>query len=268
MMHRLSAGIGVFILIAASAFGVRMLPADFNAQDVPIGKEIEIATLTISLEPSESAETLSIGPIPPEKSVDGYEPLPDTAFIETGDRSIFIPEKEAVERRITANFPDDPSFFNRRFAVSIRLSSPKKGDFRGSFLIETEANPNARPGGTPISVAPSNLDLDQNGDGQISIFNNDTIPHFLICYTAAPEIGSGRSIVALTEGCQIGDPVQFVPQKNSFIVEANGRFDLPISVPNEKYSVKQRAEVLLWVKDPSLPESARFVRLRWAPTEH
>ena len=267
------------LIIVAAAFAFEISPVALTLQDVPVGKIFYIETpLSIQLGDGESLSGFVISSVLPKKSemIDGYEAIPDTAFFGVEcDRPVFIGDSDSSTFRLFTRIPDDPRMFNRRFLVKLRVSPiGKSGEFleyaaTGFYPIETEANRFMQPDAFPIATAPSNIDLDENGDGVIAIFNNDTVSHFVICYPAVPDIDPKNlnAAVRLTPGCRIGDPVQFVPSESSFVIEPGGKFDLGISMPNEEYrnSVGQRVEVFLWIKDPSIPENTQFARMRWSP---
>ncbi|MCK5833403.1 hypothetical protein KAH81_07015, partial [bacterium] len=187
-----------------------------------------------------------------------------------GKQPIFVDTIQPAVRRLYSLIPDDPSMFNRRFMVQLRVmqsnsSSNVQSAIIGNYLIETQSNNFVRTGGNPISIAPSVLDLDSTGEGVFKVFNNDTVPHFIICYSAIPEIEPKGVAVSVSPGYSIGDPVQFVASQQSFIIEPDSEKKLFISMPNEEYraSVQGKVEAILWIKDPSNTNSSRFIRLHW-----
>jgi len=272
--------IALLVVLAGSAFAIRMSPASFTARNIPVGERFNLSVpLVIHVDKNaEGSVVFLANPLLPsevrENWLEGYEEIPDPAYlIVGGERPIVAKPDSAATRRLLVDFPGDSSLMNRRFLVQLRIMPEDAGGMFqtvlvGSYLLETVSTENrfTRPGGLPIAFAPSVLKLDEDGNGIIRVYNNDSKAHDVSAYISVP-VEENKLSVELTRGNIPGDPKHFELDRNSASVGPGEFIDISISMPNIEYreSLKRNTEVLLWVKDPAVEKSARFVRVNYLP---
>jgi len=272
--------IALLAALAGSAFAIRMSPAAFTAQNIPIGIEFDIGIpLTIRLSTEDtSAKLFNATPLLPSEVRDewlaGYEEIPDAGYLMIeGDGPLLVEPGEPVVRKMFIGFPDDSSLLNRHFMVQLRVMPQEvTGMFQavlvGSYLLETKSTEDrfTRPGGQPFSAAPSLLVLDSTGRGIVRVYNNIDHALRLEARIDAP-LQSDKLKVELTRGFVRGplnERIRVIEPE--FLVQAGGFMDVTVEMDESlRQGQSRNTEYLLWINEPDGKSQSCFIRIHYRP---
>lgn len=268
-------------LITGSAFAIRMSPASFTAQNVPIGREFDLSIPLVIYLGNDSSDTAYFSAVPlfpsevRETWLDGYEEIPDPNYLlVAGEQPIAVLPESATVRSLLVYFPMDSSLLNRRFLVMLRVMpvnsrSMFQAVLVGSYMIETSPTKDrfTRTGGKPFAISPSIVYLDSMGKGIARIYNNDTIPHNYRTRFSVPPLDDRRLNVILSPGYTRGDSTKYSLDKSSGKIPAGGFVDLDIRIKDTEYlkSLRKDTEAILWIENPSSKCCKRFFRIHYKP---
>lgn len=272
--------ITLLAIIAGGVFAIRMSPAAFTAQNVPLGEEFDVGVpLVIRLSEHDTvAKYFTVKSLKPSEVrkewLEGYEEIPDASYLKVGgQKPILVEPGDPEVRPLMVDFPMDSTLLNRHFLVQLRVMPQEtSGMFQavlvGSYLLETSASEDrfAKPGGYPISIAPSKITLDSSGVGMVRVYNN---------YDHALEIEARLDIPPRTNKLQVELTRGFVRgvlsdgiglDKERLMVQPGGFEDITIQMDSElRNSISKNSEYILWVEAPDIENSARFVRVHYRP---
>jgi len=268
----------LLLSIVGSAVAVRMSPAAFTAQNVPLGEKFDLTVpLVISLgDDSSSSVDFLAQPIFPsevrDKWLRGYLEIPEADYlIVDGEMPISVTPDEPAIRKLFINFPDDSAYLNCHFLAHLKIMPAKvSGMFQavlvGSYLLETVSSKDrfAKPGFGLLTGAPSVLDME--GPSTVRIYNNSDRSIDIGVYLDVPS-DEKKLHVEPSAGYIIGDTTDFVLNIADKTIPADGFIDIPISFKNNRYreTLQRNTEVILWVEDVSNSEIACFIRIHCRP---
>lgn len=267
-------------IFAGGVFAVRMSPAAFTAQNIPVGSEFDVGVpLTIRLSDGDTTAkyftVMSLKPSDVRKEwLAGYEEIPSSEFLKVGGEvPVIVEPGNPSVRRILVDFPEDSAFMNRHFLAQLRVQPQESaGMFQavlvGSYLLETAPSKDrfVRPEGSPISVAPSVVVLDSSGVGIVRVYNNH---NHAVEVSARLEIPprTDRMQIELTRGFLRGiidDRISL--DKKALLVQPGGFEDIVVRMDSElRNGISRNSEYILWVEVPAMTTSARFVRVHYRP---
>ncbi len=272
--------ITLLAVLAGGVFAVRMSPAAFTAQNIPIGSEFDVGVpLTVRLSDGDTVAkyftVMSLKPSDVRKEwLAGYEEIPSSELLKIGgELPILVEPGNPAVRRILVDFPDDSSMMNRHFLAQLRVQPQESaGMFQavlvGSYLLETSPSKDrfVRPGGSPISMAPSIVVLDSVGEGIVRVYNNHNHAVEVSAWLELPP-RTDRMQIELTRGFLRGildDRISVDKQK--LLVQSGGFEDIAIRMDSElRDEISRNSEYILWVEVLSIENSARFVRVHYRP---
>lgn len=272
--------ITLLAVIAGGVFAIRMSPAAFTAQNIPIGMEFDLGVpLVIRLSENDTvAKYFTATPLKPGEVrndwLDGYEEIPDAGYLKIeGDGAVYVEPDKPVTRRLLIEFPEDSSLLNRHFLVQLRVMPQEaSGMFQavlvGSYLLETSPSKDrfTKPGGYPLSVAPSRLSLDSAGFGVVRIYNNHEHTLKVLTRLDIPP-NTEKLHVELTRGFVrgvLGDGIEL--DKKELFIQPGGFEDITIIMDADlRDSISRNSEYILWVETPEIENSRRFVRVHYLP---
>ncbi len=268
------------LICTGNLLAVRMSPAAFTAQNIPIGTEFDLSVpLTIRLSENDTiAKKFTVTPLLPSEVrsewLAGYEEIPSADFLKIGgEGDIFVSPREPAIRRLLIEFPDDNSLLNRHFLVHLRvMPQDVSGMFQavlvGSYLLETSPSADrfTKPGGHPISVSPSIVAFDSLGFATVRIYNNhDSALEVILRLDIPPQ--TDKMQVELTRGFirgVLGDGVSI--DKSKILVQAGGFEDVTIRIkPDFRATISRNSEYILWLEVPGFEKSERFIRVHYRP---
>ena len=171
------------IVCLVSAIGIRISPATFLVQDVPVGEFFSITKkygyiIRISQVPASGYYSLTVKkPSEDGQTATGFEDIPDVNWFYLERETLYISNDSAVTCSIGVNFPDSAPLYNRHFLVGVEIM-PIPESVRGNLLlsaellfrIETEPKAGIKPKISPgeFVFVPSAVDFD-------SLRPNDTV---------------------------------------------------------------------------------------------
>ena len=180
---------GALIALAtcAVASGIRVSPGAFCAQNIDIGRDLDLGVdLTIDNN-SDSRQSFCVSPIKPSQAkaswLKGYSEIPDPNWLYFSDSRIEVEPRSSGRVRMKLKIPNDKKYLNQRWIVFVNIANEiKKGEMLGvsikpNYMFETRSDKiNVRPAGI-IGFNPSNINVAASpGKSQtvsFTLFNND-----------------------------------------------------------------------------------------------
>lgn len=255
-----------FFIAIVSA--LRVSPASFSAQGVPLGKRYDLGVvLSCSAEKRTNlfvARVMSQAEGTP-LSV-GYRSIPDIRwFIVESGETLKADTSGVASSRLLVEIPDSPEYYNQHFVVRLFTTGISAGMFQPAmipyYFLETPplANPSVPPDGE-LGVAPSIVELTKSGNnGVFRIYNNDTVGHKYEIVVRTPEERSRRFPNVSPNFLRVDDTTKI--EISSLNITLPPREDTQVRVrwAREKWVKENYEAILLITADNGI---TNFVRVR------
>lgn len=202
-MNRISAVVCIFCVpvIVSMLWALRVSPASFTAQGIPLGKKHDLGVvLTCSADKKTNVFIARV--MTPTEGTPlsvGYRSIPNIEwFIVESGETLKADTNGIASSRLLVEIPDKPEYYNQHFIVRLFTTGVSGGMFQPAmipyYFLETPplANPSAPPDGE-LGVAPSIVELTKsNRSGVFRIYNNDSVEHKYEFVIRKPEDRSRR----------------------------------------------------------------------------
>lgn len=255
-------------VILTIVWALRVSPASFTAQGVPLGKRHDLGVvLTCS---AEGKTNLFVARVMNQAegvplSV-GYRSIPDTRwFIVESGETLRADTSGVASSRLLVEIPDKPEYYNQHFVVRLFTTGISAGMFQPAmipyYFLETPplANPSVPPDGE-LGVAPSIVELTKsNKDGVFRIYNNDTVEHRYEFVVRTPEERSRRFPNVSPNFLRIDDTTKIEISPPSITLPPQKNTQVKVKWSGKKWSKEDYEAILLITSDNG---TTNFVRVR------
>ncbi|MFP4459127.1 MAG: hypothetical protein ACLFSQ_06040 [Candidatus Zixiibacteriota bacterium] len=248
-------------------FALRVAPAVFTAQGIPVGEEKRFGIPLSVQNPHDDTLDFTVQILPPKdvriEKLDGYDTLPDTNwFYFIGGNTLTIPPGETRGNEIAMSIPDDKSLYNQHYMVEAVIAPEQSSQFmvnmRVSYFIETEsmAEPEIPPRGK-VAIAPSIIEI-ENDSQTFMLYNNDSLPHDIELSLEIPGPDKqGINYENTRDYTWIENPSElFKIQKSLINIAASSKEKIKIE---QKSEISGSREALLFIKGDFPTRFARIL---------
>lgn len=266
---------------ASLAATLRVSPAEFVIQDVPVGtvcdlQQLHGVALTIHNE-DDQAHTYRLSARAPAAGTwqEGYTPLPDPNWFSFETDTVTVEAGGIARSRMLIRIPKDPAHYNQHWVVSLAVEAlPEPGSIVAlaaypRVYIETQARVDLRrPPSGKTGVAPSVVCLGAPrkgvARGEFRVFNGDSEPHSYRLRLAA----GARKILPSPGYGWIGNLAWLSLSPASITIPAghSRRVTVMARIP-DSYQVAMPAWEAIVFVEPGEPAvtASNFVRVRAKP---
>lgn len=265
------------LFLCSSLFPIRISPAVFTAKNLTVGGKFNLGIdLTVYSENDDTTyyviRTLElseyVGGV-----LEGYDVLPSLDWFspKTGD-TLRVSGKGFGSLPMIFSLPADNALLNQRYMVKLSVSPLGKSMFRTvavtSYFLETKpSSPSDSnfviPSGL-LSVAPSSLILDNSGQGNFTVYNNQDTMVTIAIEAETPDTTGGVRMEPRS-GFNWLDPMLFTISTDIDVSDNDGKKALNIPEKGSVLvTVKQKdttlpGEITVFIRGENLP--VRFVRV-------
>ncbi|MGB9562057.1 MAG: hypothetical protein ACPL6C_04505 [bacterium] len=255
--------------IFAIVWALRVSPASFTAQWVPLGRRKDLGVV-FTCSADKKTYLFIARVMPQEEGVPlsvGYRSLPDIGWfiVESGETLRADTSSGIALTKLLVEIPDKPEYYNQHFVVRLFTTGISAGMFQPAmipyYFLETPplANPSVSPDGE-LGVAPSIVELTKsNKNGTFRIYNNDTIEHKYNLVIRKPEERSRRFPNVSSDFLCIDDTAKIVISAQNITLPPKKNALIEVAWKDKKWVNENYEAILLITADD---EATNFVRIR------
>src|SRR3989339_17514 len=261
---------GALIALAtcAVASGIRVSPGAFCAQNIDIGRDLDLGVdLTIDNN-SDSRQSFCVSPIKPSQAkaswLKGYSEIPDPNWLYFSDSRIEVEPRSSGRVRMKLKIPNDKKYLNQRWIVFVNIANEiKNGEMLGvsikpNYMFETRSDKiNVRPAGI-IGFNPSNINVAASpGKSQtvsFTLFNNDKKNHSFKIVSFLPSAASSNQEINLSPGYEWSESKEWLKPLNNTVKIGAGQkkeIGLKITIPGHIVTSTKGWESLVFIESDS-----------------
>ncbi|MBU0630270.1 MAG: cupredoxin domain-containing protein [Candidatus Margulisbacteria bacterium] len=259
---------GMIIILSAGVFaaGIKVSPGAFCAQNIEIGKDLDLGVdLTIE-NSSDSQQSFCLSPIKPSQAksqwLKGYSEIPDPKWLYMESNWLEVAPRSSGKVRMHLKVPNEEKYLNQHWIVYVNISNEmKKGDLFGvsikpNYMFETKAAMvKGRPSGR-LGFVPSTIKVPiiqgKAITARLILYNNDKRPHTYKVFSFLPPADSGKQEINLSPGYEWAMSEKWIkPLKNKVKIGAGQKkeIELKIAVPKANSTVTRGWESILMVEE-------------------
>lgn len=279
----------LFILFfsCSSAYALKISPGAFCAQNVEVGKDLDLGVdLTITND-SDTEKIFVVKPVEPQKVtktwLKGYQEIPDISWFYLSQNEITIGPNSEGKTRMYLKIPNEEKYLNQHWIVYVDVTSKPKADVAGTFGLQLAISPNYmfetkakmdikdKPYGV-LALTPSVIKIKEvmqarKKQAQFKIYNNDQISHTYTISAYIPKTPSAKQDISITPGYEWGKVDWVKPAKKKIILKPNTAKEMSLNVLVPKALVCKDLgwEAIVFVESDK--GIANFVRVLVEPGE-